>query len=151
MKDISISGVLVKATQNMLKEYTTIRFFSNYENNERRVSANVVVNLFESILKEIRASHPNGDRLYLVLYQSYFHPKKRRRHQLCTALGNELVNRGITESTLYRWQLEGTKVFAIALWSNPQFLDSTIKIFTSPYISSHYNEICEEHKKFRNG
>lgn len=151
MNDVSISSVLIKATREMLKEYSTIRFFSCYDKNERRINVNEIISIFETILENIRSSHPNGDKLYLVLYQSYFHSKKFKRNQLCDNLGAVLVNRSITESTLYRWQQMGIKVFAYALWTNPQFMDISLKIFTSKYLKKSFNEICEEHNRLKNG
>lgn len=151
MNEVSISNVLVKATREMLKEYSTIRFFSSYDNNERRINVNEIISIFEAILERIRNSHPNGDKLYLVLYHSYFHSKRFKRNQLCDNLGAALINRSITESTLYRWQQMGIKVFAYALWTNPQFMDISMKIFTSPYLKRSFSEICEEHKRLKNG
>lgn len=151
MTNVSVSEVLIRATRDMLKEYSSIRFFSNYERNERKINANVIINLFESILRKIRESHPNGDKLYLVLYHSYFYSKKLKRNQLCDILGAELVNRTITESTLYRWQQNGIKVFAYALWTNPELVDITLSIFESPYLKRNYNAILEEHKRLKNG
>lgn len=134
----------------MLKEYTTIRFFSNYDNNERRINVNEIISIFEAILDTIKESHPDGDMLYMVLYQSYFNSKRYKRNQLCDSIGAALINRPVTESTLYRWQQTGIKVFAYALWTNPQFSDISMKIFTSPYLKKEYFEICEEHKRLKN-
>lgn len=151
MNKDSISNVLVKATREMLKEYRSVKFFSNYENNERRINANIVVSIFDGILRDIRDSHPNGDKMYLVLYQSFFQPKYYKRTQLCDMIGNELMGRYITVSTLYRWQQEGIKIFAYALWTNPQFMDISINIFSSPDLKRDYDEICAEHKRLKNG
>lgn len=151
MNDVSVSDVLVKATREMLKEYSNIRFFSHYDKTERRINVNELISIFESILDRIKSLHPNGDKLYLVLYQSFFHSKKYRRNQLCEYVGNSLINRTITESTLYRWQQMGIKVFAYALWTNPQFSDNAMKIFNSLYLKENFFEICEEHKRLKNG
>ena len=151
MNEVSISSVLVKATREMLKEYSTIRFFSNYDNNERRINVNEIISIFETILDRIKSSHPNGEMLYMVLYQSYFHCKKHKRSQLCDILGTSLINRSVTESTLYRWQQMGIKVFAYALWTNPQFMDISMKIFTSSYLKKNYSEICLEHICLKKG
>lgn len=147
MNDLSISDVLVKATRVMLKEYRSIRFFSHYERSERRISSNIIINIFEGILNDIKDSHPNGEHIYCILYRSFFQAHKFRRSQLCEVIGNSIVGRSVTISTLYRWQQDSIKIFAYALWTNSQFNDISINLFTSQELKENYDDIIKERKK----
>jgi len=151
LKNLTISELLYRTTCEMLKEYSELRFFSSYDKIDKRVNTSEVIYIFDEILENIKNSHPKGKKYYAVLYNQYFRCGFYRKHKLCEIVGLEVSNRPITESTLYRWQVEAVCVFGGALWKHHQFSDFSLEVFKSEYVKQHINEIKLEHLRMING
>ena len=150
MKNIFTNEVLVRAAKEILKEYAEMKFLVDYVPGEKQTKLNTVLNLMESVLERIRNTHPDGEKLYTVLFNCHFSGKKVNRTMLCEKIGMETAGRELTVSTLYRWQMEAIRIYACILWADPQFTDESLKLFQSTELKKDYSKICEEWKKLKN-
>ena len=118
MQKLPLKPGPVAETGEWLKAYGELKFLADCLPEEACIRIKQALQIMDASLAQLRASHPEGEKLGQVLRCGYFTGKHCSKLELCEVLGQKL-GREIAMSTLYRWQKKAIGAYACILFADP--------------------------------